>query len=513
MPSQLFSDSTYTVGGLVEAIDKGEIALPDIQRPFVWTPTKARNLFDSMYKGFPVGYLLFWVTGVEPGTKRIGAAGNENAPRLLIVDGQQRLTCLYSVLTGTPVLRDDYTETRMKLAFRPDRAEFAVADAAIERNPEWLPDIAPLWKPQNRKKTVRTFLERLEEYREGGLSEEERDRLDDAIDRLYDLQHYPFKGVELYADVDEEQVADIFVRINSEGMPLNTADFILTLMSVWWDKGRAELEQFARLAKVPHPTGGASPHNHLIRPDPDQMLRVEIAVAFRRAVLKYVYSLLRGKDLETGEVSPERRDTQFGLLRSAQDDALDFKNWHEYLRCVTTAGFTSTRMISSSAALLYGYALWLIGHRDFGASVASLRGTIARWFFVSHTSGRYSSSPESRFESDLNALKDVKPGGFTQHLDRVCEDTFTGDYWTITYPNEIATSAAKSPTLSAYFAALNILDAQVLFSTQKVSAMLDPAVVSTKGVERHHLFPKGYLMRTGITDSRRVNQIANMAFV
>jgi len=514
MPSQLFSDSTYTVGGLVEDIDKGEVALPDIQRPFVWTPTKARNLFDSMYKGFPVGYLLFWRTGIEPGTRPIGSTSKQAAPRLLIVDGQQRLTCLYSVLTNTPVLHDDYTETRMRIAFCPATEEFAVTDAAVERNPEWIPDISELWKPDNRKKTVRAYLKALAAYREEGLTDEEKDRLDDAIDRLYALQDYPFKGVELYSHVDEEQVADIFVRINSEGVALNTADFILTLMSVWWDKGRTELELFARQAKAPHASGGPSPHNHLIRPDPDQLLRVEVAVAFRRAVLKYVYSLLRGKDLETGEFSPERRDAQFELLRSAQDDTLDLTNWHEYLRCITTAGFTSARMISSSAAVLYGYSLWLMGRRDYRVSVAALRGPIARWFFTSHTTGRYSASPESRFESDLNALQDVSgASGFTDHLDRICNDTFTGDYWAITYRNEIATSASKSPALSAYFAALNVLGAEVLFSTQKVSAMLDPAVVSTKGVERHHLFPKGHLKRRGITDTRRVNQIANLAFV
>jgi hypothetical protein len=514
MASPLFSDSTYTVKGLVEAIDKGEIALPDIQRPFVWTPTKARNLLDSMYKGFPVGYLLFWATGADMGARQIGTGGKQSVPRLLIVDGQQRLTCLYAVLTGAPVVDKDFRPIRLRIAFRPSTTEFAVTDAAIERDPEWIPDVTELWQPNNRKKTVRGYIERLAGAR-GGLDQDEMDRLDDAVDRLFDLQNYPLKGVELYASVDEEQVADIFVRINSEGVTLNTADFILTLMSVWWDKGRSELEAFARDAKVPSPTGAPSPHNHLIKPDPDQLLRVEVAVAFRRAVLRYVYSLLRGKDLATGTLSEQRRDEQFDLLREAQDATVALTNWHEYLRCVRAAGFTSQRMISSTNAVLYGYALWLIGRRDFKASVAELRGPIARWFFTMHTIGRFSSSPESSFESDLNRLGDVDDAAaaFTAHLDRVCNDALTNDFWTIGYPNEIATSASKAPALSAYFAALNILGAEVLFSTQKVAAMLDPATVSTKGVERHHLFPKAHLRRMDIKEDRRINQIANQAFV
>lgn len=434
---------------------------------------------------------------------------------MLIVDGQQRLTCLYSLFTGTPVLDKDFQANRIRIAFNPSTKEFAVTDAAIEKDAEWMPDITELWRPNNRKATVRAFLKRLAEARGDDLTTAEEDELDTAIDQVHDLRSYPFKGVELNAGVDEEQVADVFVRINSEGVTLNTADFILTLMAVWWDEGRAALEAFARDAKLPAPSG-ASPHNHLIKPDPDQMLRVAISVGFRRAVLKHVYSLLRGKDLSTGQIDPERREAQFATLQDAMASVLSIANWQEYLRCVTAAGFISSRMISSNAALLNGYALWLIGRRDFGASVGQLRGPIARWFFTVHAIGRFSSSPESRFEQVLTALQDVAPTAkaFVDHLDDYCNGILTTDYWEITLPRELATSASKSPPLSAYFASLNLVGAEVLFSSQKVSTMLDPAVVSTKGIERHHLFPKAFLRKKlDITENRRINQIANLAFV
>ena len=102
MKATLFKEVGYSLNKLIEDIDRGEIALPDIQRPFVWNASKVRDLFDSMYKGFPVGYLLFWANGAAPGAKRIGTAGDSSAARLLIVDGQQRLTSLYSVLKGQP---------------------------------------------------------------------------------------------------------------------------------------------------------------------------------------------------------------------------------------------------------------------------------------------------------------------------------------------------------------------------------------------------------------------------
>src|SRR5690606_28369225 len=145
MAVTLFRDTTYNLTHIIDDLRRGEIALPDIQRPFVWKAAKVRDLFDSVYKGFPVGTLLFWSTGAEVGARRIGVDDKESTPRYMIVDGQQRLTSLYAVLTGKPVLTSDYKETLIRIAFRPRDAVFDVFDAAIERDPEFLPDISVLW--------------------------------------------------------------------------------------------------------------------------------------------------------------------------------------------------------------------------------------------------------------------------------------------------------------------------------------------------------------------------------
>lgn len=201
MATTLFRDTTYLVSGLVERIERGEIALPDLQRPFVWSATKVRDLLDSMYKGFPVGYLLFCETGAEPGARQIGINEKEAVPRLLIVDGQQRLTVLFSVMRGRKIVREDYTEANLRIAFRPASATFAVTDAAIERDPEFIPDIGVLWEPDNGyKRAVRAYLSRLSEKRE--LTQDDKDRLENAIDHLRDLHNYPFKAVELSPEVD-----------------------------------------------------------------------------------------------------------------------------------------------------------------------------------------------------------------------------------------------------------------------------------------------------------------------
>ena len=233
MKATLFKEVGYSLSKLIQDIDIGEIGLPDIQRPFVWTPAKVRDLFDSMYKGFPVGYFLFWANGLADGSRQIGTDAKQKVSRLLIVDGQQRLTSLYAVLKGKPVMRDDYSAQHIHIAFRPRDAMFEVTDAAIKRDPEFIPDISQLWAGEfSRNRFVKDFITRLRQGRE--ITETEEDHLAESIDRLYDLQSYPFTALELSSTVDEEMVAEVFVRINSKGVSLKQADFILTLMSVFW---------------------------------------------------------------------------------------------------------------------------------------------------------------------------------------------------------------------------------------------------------------------------------------
>ncbi|GLZ08401.1 hypothetical protein Acsp03_58670 [Actinomadura sp. NBRC 104412] len=514
MPTTLYRDTGYSLNHLIEDIKIGRIGLPDIQRPFVWSAAKARDLFDSMYRGYPIGTLMFWETGAEVGTRQIGMESATKAPQLLIVDGQQRLTSLFAVLTGRPVLTKSFEQRYIKIAFRPEDQTFEVADAAIERDAHFIPDISALWS-DGYKNTVRQFFERLGKTLEEDLPTDYKDELEDRIDRVRDLRDFRFQVIELGSATDEEQVAEIFVRINSEGVKLNQSDFILTLMSVHWEKGRRQLEDFSRNAVDPTVTG-ESPRNPFLDPGPDQLLRVAVAVAFRRARLQHVYNILRGKDLETGQVSVERRQEQFALLAAAQEKVLDLSSWHEFFRCVSSAGFRSRKMITSENALLFSYAIWLIGHHDFSLDASALRPAIARWFFMAHTTGRYTTSPESQLESDLGRIASLQTGdgaAFLAELDRIIAANFTRDYWNISLPNRLDTSSSRSPALFAYIAALNLLDAEVLFSDLRIRDLFDPSGAAPTSIERDRLFHGKYLNSLGISGTRQTSAIANMAYV
>ena len=155
---------------------------------------------------------------------------------------------------------------------------------------------------------------------------------------------------------------------------------------------------------------------------------------------------------------------------------LNLTNWHEFLLCLERAGFRGKKMISSENAIIFSYALWLIGRVDHGVPVAQLREVIARWFFMAQTTSRYSGSFETQVERDLAQLADIPArdaDAFVAVLSKIIEDTLTTDFWQITLPNELSSSASKSPALLAYIAALNIVDADALVCRVSVPAVRD----------------------------------------
>lgn len=511
-----FKRVDYSLENLLHYIEIGDIGLPDIQRPFVWSNAKVRDLFDSMYRGFPVGYLLFWENGTGNGVKQIGSEAKQHTvPARLIVDGQQRLTSLFAVFRGKQVLDKDYRYRQIEIAFRPRDGQFEVADAAIRKDSDWIPNISDLWASgKSSWKLVNDFIDQVS--KKEPLADEAKERIAHNLDRLFDLQKYPFTALEIAPTVDEEQVADIFVRINSEGVKLNQADFILTLLSVFWDEGRHALESFCRASRQAPAAGDPpSPFNHFIQPDPDQLLRVSVALGFRRGRLKSVYQVLRGKDMTTGLFSPELREAQFDVLKEAQEHVLNLTHWHPFLTSLVGAGYRGGEMVSSQSALLYAYAFYLLGRIQAGVSDHVLRKLIGRWFFASSLTGRYTSSPETVMDADLNRLeKAIDAESFVRVLEEAMASELTNDFWSITLPANLDSSSARNPELFAYVASQNRLSAPVLFSHKKVADLLDPALKTKKSaLERHHLFPRAYLEKEGVTDLKLVNQLANFALL
>ncbi len=520
--STKFGHHPWTVEELVSGIDKGTIRLPDIQRPFVWPNAKVRDLIDSMYRGYPVGELMFWANKDGDHTTAIGGDVKTQDASMQVVDGQQRLTSLYAVLKGLHVWREDYSREVIKLSFNPLTHRFEVPTAIIRRQAEWIADIGGVFKDPIEARHV--YLNRLRTDSKQSVDAAMEREVEVSIQRLASLGGYRFQVVQIKEEVPRETVAEIFVRINSEGVNLSSADFILTWMSVFWEQGRNELEKWGRNSRftpaevvtiLNEPTTW-TPHNPYMTFEPGQILRVAIAVGLRRAKLQDAYNFLRGRDPRTRIIDPARREVELGRLKTGQAHATRSLHWDEFLKVLERAGFRSKDMITSDNTVLYAYALWIIGRVDFKVPVDELREVMARWFFMSQITGRYTSSPETRMQEDLNRLEPLQSAAaeFVKVLDAEIDAAVPLDWWRVTLPNNLNTSSGGAPAYVAYIAALNILDADVLLATSKVKDWINPNRRAIKGIEKHHLFPRDYLKTTlGLTDTKKINQVANFALV
>lgn len=510
--STKFTNISFPISTLLGQIETGQIALPELQRPFVWDRVQVRDLLDSLYRGYPAGYFLLWQASPDQVGNAIGTEVKAASPTLLVVDGQQRLTSLFAVFYGKPVLTNKFEKVHIRVAFNPLRERFEVANTATDRDPEWVSDVSVVLSGSEGSFTfINGFIERLSGERE--VTRETANLIAANLTRLANLPNYTFSAIQLSHDLPVEEVSEIFVRVNSKGTQLNQADFILTLMSVYWDKGRKELEEFCQAAKLPSNEPG--PFNWFFEPSPDQLLRVAVGLGHRRAQLKYAYELLRGKDLETGEVTPETRTKNFEILKDAQADVLNLTNFSEFLKAIQQAGFRTGKMITSRNTIVYSYLVFLIGRRDFGLDLITLRSAVARWFLMCVLTSRYTGAAETQVEKDIRRFSEAATGAeFLATLDQIVTAQLTNDYWEQTLPDQLSWSGGYVPAMFAYFASLNLLGAKVLFSNMTVHELLDPAqVAKKKAIERHHLFPKAYLKSLGISQASRTNQVANYALL
>ncbi|MBQ8092943.1 MAG: DUF262 domain-containing protein [Clostridia bacterium] len=520
---ELYSNTTLTVGHLINKIETGELGLPELQRPFVWKDTKVRDLFDSMMRGYPIGYLMLWECPDMDNKKTIGTGKHSyEAPKEVIIDGQQRLTSLFAVMKGRKVLNAKYDERTIVISYCPLKNKFEVGTSATKKDPEWIYDISELYLAPSSRKFTNAFIDNLEKAREAkgeALTDEEKDIVDDNLTAVENLSKFTMPVFDIDANADEEDVAEIFVRVNSGGVELKQNDFILTLLSLYWDEGRRQIEEFSLDSTKPPVAGKVTSYNLITNVYAQDLIRVVMAYGFDRARLKYGYKLLRGADFyRKGAVDLQLRDQRFDTLKTKLPDVLDVHSWHEYLKAVMNAGYLNDDIILSHNSIFYTYAMYLIAKHRFKASDNENLHLTSLWFFYASLVSLYTVSFESLMENHLNAIKKLTT--LKEYKDFVLarvSERLTNDYFDITLVGSegLAVSGRGNNAWNAYVAALNILDAKILFSKTSllVSKLFEPGTDGKrKSLEKHHLFPKAYLKSKGYNDAR-INQMANYAFI
>lgn len=509
----IFEHGQRSIASLMSDIEREVIALPDLQRPFVWEDTKVRDLLDSLFVGFPVGTLVFWHTSTDRDARALGAERPGLRATTLVINGQQRLTSLYAVMRGVEVVAKEGGTRRITIAFRPRDGRFEVADAAIRNDPEFLPNVTELWNGTRPKPQIRRDL--MNELRDKGRAVDEtyEDAVERNLDRAHAISDYRFPTVDIRKtattrdeEATEEDVAEIFVRINNQGTRLGQADFVLTLLSVFHGELRDRIEERARAMSL-----GA-----VVGIDTQQLLRAVCGVAFGRARMSAVYRYLRGIDPTTGDADTVSRLKRLSQLDAAAKECMEPTPWRDYLLRVKRAGFVSQALVASKNAIVNAYAFYIRGQKA-GVRKSKLDEMIARWVFGTLLTARYSVSSETLFEEDLGRVAGLEPDdadGFVRALDDAMGEIITGDYWAHSLISALETQKARAPAALAFRAAQVVLGTRALFSDQFLQNLLDPPSQGARAAsEAHHLFPEAWLHAQGIRERRRVNQVANLADV
>ena len=437
----------------------------------------------------------------------------------MVIDGQQRLTALVAAMYGVVVKDKNFADKEIKISFNPLTREFAVWTPAYERDTEWISRISDVFlaKEQNsiislRRKFIKDANEGRAKKGLGELTEEEETVIEDSINALLNLSDYSLPTLEIQYDADEEDVADIFVRVNSGGQKLTENNFIQTLLSVYENDIMDKINDFSEKSRIP---ADNTSYNTLLSIEPSHLIRMAVGVGFRRARLRYAYMLLRGKNLKTGKFSSEERQTNLDKFKNALDKVMNLNNWHGFINVVGEAGYISNKLIASSNAVVFSYVLYLIAKYDYKLDSISLRKCISKWFFMSTITYFYTGSTESEVENQFADLRDVTTAEeFVAYIDRVIATRFTDDYFNLTLPSELNSAAAISPAWNGYIAAQIVLNNPMLFSNTPISKYFIIGSSGTKNaIDKHHIFPKHYLEQIGFSNDRDRNQLANFAYL
>lgn len=521
MAKTLYTNIPSNVDDLLKDVENGKIGLPDLQRPFVWLDNKVRDLLDSMYKGFPIGYIMLWSSPDDyDRTTHIGKNSKKyEEPADLVIDGQQRLTALLAALYGIEIKDKNYKSRYIKISFNPLKEDFKVWNSATDKNPEYISQVSDVFKAnQNHSITKfrRDYIRSVNDSRTKNnlpcLTDNEEILVEDSINNLLDLEDYSLPTLKISSKADEEDVSEIFVRVNSGGQKLTEKNFIETLLAVFDNDVHDKINEFCEASRKP--VQGTS-YNQIIDVDPSHLIRIAVGLGFHRARLKYAYMLLRGKDLKTGLIDKTVRDKNLTKFRNALNLATNLNNWHAFLNLYGDAGYYNQSMISSSNSVVFSYVLYMIGKYEYKVSSIELRKVMTKWIFMTSVTAFYSGSTETNVEKQMADLRNVhNDKEFVDYLNRIINETFTDDYFKYSLTSDLITSSTNSPAWNGYLAAINVLGTPMLFSSTPASKYMLPGASGTKNaIDKHHIFPKHYLEELGFNDDRDRNQIANFTYI
>lgn len=511
MVIQQYSVNQHPIQTILTWVQSGEIAIPEIQRPFVWDSTKVRDFIDSLYHGYPVGYLIIWRNPdvkLKDGTKSTG--------KRILIDGQQRVTALMTSILGMEIIDADYKKRKIVIAFNPQERIFEVSNQAIQKDKKWIQDISEIFRPEFK------ILKATSSYCQQN-PDTEQDYIHESFETLRSILNNPLGLIELNSNLDIDTVTEIFIRINYSGVILNQADFAMSKIAVneKYDGHnlRKAIDYFCHLATYPEfysqlleidkdfceteyfkkMSWLKDDRENIYDPSYTDMLRVAFTSKFKRGRLKDLVALLSGRDFDTREYKEEIVEQSFALLKEGILDFMNENNFKRFLMIIRSAGFIDSSLIKSENALNFAYILYLI-LRSINYPQSQIEILVRKWFVFSILTSRYSASPETLFHYDIRRIHEL---GVENYINTTINSELSETYWEIGLPQQLNTSNINNPAFNVFLAAqVKMKDKGFLSRDITVEDL-----IHLKG-DVHHIFPKNFLKNKGYSRFM-YNQIAN----
>lgn len=509
-----YSVHQQPVETLLSWIKAGEIAIPEIQRPFVWKTSKVRDLVDSLYHGYPVGYIITWR---NPDVKLKN--GELSAGKKVLIDGQQRITALTAAIVGKRVLDKNYKEIYIRIAFNPITEKFDVLNKAIENSSEWINNINPIINDEITISQARRDYLDLNPYANEELIEK-------RIEELKKIKNKQVGIIELDHSLDIDTVTEIFIRINQKGVVLSNADFVMSKIAAdekhGGNKMRKLVDYFCRLVVdkdfnkhildndkefTNHDYYNkikwmATESDDLFIPDYIDFLRVAFTYKFHRGKFSDLVALLSGRNFETRTFEDEIAKKSYATLLEGLNDFANKTNYQRFLMIVNSAGLISDKLISSKNSLNFSYALYLKLRKD-GMHENKTQSFVKKWLVMSLLIGRYSGSAETMIDEDIKQIDEKGIENYLRHM----EQAHLGEgFWDYTLVSDLETSSINNNAYNVYLAAqCNNISTAFLSKSMKISSLIEQ-----RG-DIHHIFPKKYLIKHNY-DPKQYNQVANFVY-
>lgn len=520
--AEKYNASNLPLEQVLGFIKSGQIAIPEIQRPFVWKPKQVRDLIDSLYMGYPTGYLII---SQSPDMRL--KDGSLSLGKQILIDGQQRVTALMTAIVGMEVLNSSFKKKRIKISFNPlanpdeDEELFKVQDNAILKDKRWIPDIAQVFKSDF------DLWQFVNQYcaDNPGIS---GSQLNNILMRLIDIKNRQIGVITLSKELNIDEVTEIFIRINSQGAKLNQADFAMSKIAANVEYGgntlRKAIDYFSHLAIVPEwysdmvkddefmQTDYASrlqwlkdDRESIFDPDYNDILRISFMYKFGRAKLKDLVSLLGGRDFVTREYKVEIAEESFSKLTEGVIDFMNKYTFSNFVLAMKSAGYISEKLINSQMTLDFAYMLYLLLNSDPTIDKSQIKHYVTKWYVMSVLTNRYIGSPETVMDFDLRRIKER---GFENFFLEIEKGDLHEQFWEVTLVQRLETSVVNSPFFNTFIASQIYFNDNALFSNgTKIGYLLN--LIG----DVHHIFPKQYLRKNGIDDKAAYNQIANFTYL